>query len=54
MRDKAYREPLFDAGLIFDGLGIDSRLGNVLEVGCGTESFLQGPTSAAAEDELAE
>jgi ubiquinone/menaquinone biosynthesis C-methylase UbiE len=39
MPEEAYWETLFDVGLILDRLGIDSRLDNVVEMGCGYGTF---------------
>lgn len=39
MPEKAYWETLFDVGLILDQLGIDARLRNVIEMGCGYGTF---------------
>ena len=39
MPEEAYWETLFDVGLILDRLGIDSRLRNVVELGCGYGTF---------------
>ena len=37
MPEEAYWETLFDVPLILDRLGIDARLKNVVELGCGSE-----------------
>src|SRR5438477_5900396 len=39
MPEEAYWETLFNVGLILDRLGIDSRLKNVVEMGCGYGTF---------------
>jgi 16S rRNA A1518/A1519 N6-dimethyltransferase RsmA/KsgA/DIM1 with predicted DNA glycosylase/AP lyase activity len=39
MPKEAYWETLFDVGLILDRLGIDARLRNVIEMGCGYGTF---------------
>ena len=39
MPEEAYWETLFDVRLILDRLGIDDRLGNVVEFGCGYGTF---------------
>ncbi|MCP5528618.1 MAG: class I SAM-dependent methyltransferase [Verrucomicrobiales bacterium] len=39
MPDEAYWETLFDVPLILDGLGIDARLADVCELGCGYGTF---------------
>jgi protein-L-isoaspartate O-methyltransferase len=39
MPEETYWETLFDVGLILDRLGIDARLKNVLEIGCGYGTF---------------
>jgi SAM-dependent methyltransferase len=39
MPEETYWETLFDVGLILDRLGIDARLRNVLEMGCGYGTF---------------
>lgn len=39
MPDEAYWESLFDVPLILDRLGIDQRLGDVVELGCGYGTF---------------
>lgn len=39
MPDEAYWETLFDVPLILDRLGIDARLRNVIEFGCGYGTF---------------
>ena len=39
MPEEVYWETLFDVGLILDRLGIDARLRNVIEMGCGYGTF---------------
>ena len=39
MPEVAYWDTLFDVGLILDRLGIDARLGGVIELGCGYGTF---------------
>ena len=39
MPEEAYWETLFDVGLILDRLGVNDRLGNVVEMGCGYGTF---------------
>ncbi len=39
MPEEAYWETLFDVGLILDRLGIDARLRDVVELGCGYGTF---------------
>jgi SAM-dependent methyltransferase len=39
MPEEAYWETLFDVPLMLDRLGIDGRLGNVMELGCGYGTF---------------
>lgn len=39
MPEEAYWETLFDVPLILDRLGVDVRLGNVVEFGCGYGTF---------------
>jgi ubiquinone/menaquinone biosynthesis C-methylase UbiE len=39
MPEEAYWETLFDVGLILDRFGIDARLKNVIEMGCGYGTF---------------
>ena len=39
MPQEAYWEALFNVGLILDRLGIDARLSNVTEMGCGYGTF---------------
>jgi SAM-dependent methyltransferase len=39
MPDESYWETLFDVELILDRLGIDGRLRNVIEMGCGYGTF---------------
>ena len=39
MPEEAYWESLFDVPLILDALGISSRLGDVVELGCGFGTF---------------
>jgi SAM-dependent methyltransferase len=39
MPEESYWETLFDVELILDRLGIDGRLGNVIEMGCGYGTF---------------
>ena len=39
MPDERYWESLFDIPLILDSLGIDHRLGDVVELGCGYGTF---------------
>ncbi len=39
MPEEAYWETLFDVPLILDRLGIDARLRNVMELGCGYGTF---------------
>ena len=39
MPEEAYWETLFDVALILDRLGVDARLRNVLEFGCGYGTF---------------
>jgi SAM-dependent methyltransferase len=39
MPDEVYWESLFDVPLILDRLGIDGRLGDVIELGCGYGTF---------------
>jgi SAM-dependent methyltransferase len=39
MPEEAYWETLFDVRLILDRLGVDARLGNVIEMGCGYGTF---------------
>jgi len=39
MPEESYWETLFDVELILDRLGIDGRLGNVVEMGCGYGTF---------------
>jgi len=39
MPEEAYWETLFDVGLILDRLGVDARLRNVVEFGCGYGTF---------------
>jgi SAM-dependent methyltransferase len=39
MPEEAYWETLFDVGLILDRLGVDARLKNVVELGCGYGMF---------------
>jgi SAM-dependent methyltransferase len=39
MPEESYWETLFDVGLILDRLGIDARLRNVIEMGCGYGTF---------------
>jgi SAM-dependent methyltransferase len=39
MPEEAYWETLFDVGLILDRLGVDARLRNVIEMGCGYGTF---------------
>jgi SAM-dependent methyltransferase len=39
MPEEAYWETLFDVSLIVDRLGIDARLKNVVELGCGYGTF---------------
>ena len=39
MPEEAYWETLFDVPLILDRLGIDARLRNVVEFGCGYGTF---------------
>ena len=39
MPEEAYWETLFDVASIVDRLGIDSRLKNVVELGCGYGTF---------------
>jgi SAM-dependent methyltransferase len=39
MPEEAYWETLFDVPLILDRLGIDARLKNVVELGCGYGTF---------------
>ncbi len=39
MPDESYWESLFDVPLILDRLGIDGRLGDVVELGCGYGTF---------------
>lgn len=39
MPEEAYWEALFDVGLILDRLGIDGRLRDVVELGCGYGTF---------------
>ncbi len=39
MPEESYWETLFDVGLILDRLGVDRRLGNVIEMGSGYGTF---------------
>ncbi len=39
MPEEAYWETLFDVPLILDGLGVDARVRNVVEFGCGYGTF---------------
>ncbi|NQU11895.1 class I SAM-dependent methyltransferase, partial [bacterium] len=39
MPEEAYWESLFDVPLILDRLGMDARLGDVVEFGCGYGTF---------------
>jgi SAM-dependent methyltransferase len=39
MPEQAYWESLFDLNVIFDALGLDHRIGDVVEVGCGYGTF---------------
>jgi len=39
MSEEVYWETLFDVGLILDRMGIDARLKNVVELGCGYGTF---------------
>jgi SAM-dependent methyltransferase len=39
MPEEAYWETLFDLPLILDRLGVDARMGNVVEFGCGYGTF---------------
>jgi ubiquinone/menaquinone biosynthesis C-methylase UbiE len=39
MPEEAYWETLFDVGLILDRLGIDTRVKDVVELGCGYGTF---------------
>ena len=39
MPEEAYWETLFDVGLVLDRLGVDARLRNVVEFGCGYGTF---------------
>jgi SAM-dependent methyltransferase len=39
MPEEAYWETLFDVGLILDRLGVDARLRDVVEMGCGYGTF---------------
>jgi SAM-dependent methyltransferase len=39
MPEEAYWETLFDAGLILERMGIDARLRDVVELGCGYGTF---------------